>query len=395
MLKHIQIMEENKIFCTGCAACANICPRQCISFEEDAEGFCYPKVDESLCVQCGRCTAVCPVSQEKPEDRPTDSAKVYACINRDEKVLKESSSGGVFSLLAENMIEKGGVVFGAAFDENWNVRHMAAQTKEECLRFRGSKYVQSEVGDSFSQAKRFLDQGRPVLFSGAPCQIAGLNRFLGKKYSNLITCDFICTGIPNPKAFRAYRDDFAQRFQEPLTGISFRDKKYGWDAFSMVFRGKSKEYRKIRFFDPYIQAHFTHVFLRPACYHCQFKKCNSESDIKLADYWCVNRVHPELPWRDGVSLVLVEGEKGQALFDEIASKMRVVESKLENVYQTNASFSTIVKEPPARKDFLNVICHTDSAREIVKGLKSLPKPPLKDRVITRLRFLKHQMMARK
>ncbi|MFR9048942.1 MAG: coenzyme F420 hydrogenase/dehydrogenase beta subunit N-terminal domain-containing protein, partial [[Clostridium] leptum] len=166
------------------------------------------------------------------------------CITRDEKVLKESSSGGVFSLLADAIIEKGGVVFGAAFDENWNVRHMAAQTKEDCLKFRGSKYVQSEIGDSFFQAKAFLDQGRPVLFSGAPCQIAGLNSFLGKKYPNLTTCDFICTGIPNPKAFRAYRDYFFHRFQEPLTGISFRDKKYGWDAFSMVFRGKSKEYRK-------------------------------------------------------------------------------------------------------------------------------------------------------
>lgn len=392
-MNHIWI--EDKIFCTGCAACANICPKQCISFAEDAEGFCYPKIEESLCVECGRCTAVCPVSKEKPEDRSTNGVKVYACINRDEKVLKESSSGGVFSLLAEAIIEKDGVVFGAAFDENWNVRHMAAQTKEDCLKFRGSKYVQSEIGDSFFQAKAFLDQGRPVLFSGAPCQIAGLNSFLGKKYPNLTTCDFICTGIPNPKAFRAYRDYFAQRFQEPLTGISFRDKKYGWDAFSMVFRGKFKEYRKIRFFDPYINAFYSHILLRPACYHCQFKKCNSESDIKLADYWYVNRVHPELPWRNGVSLVLVEGAKGQALFDKIASKMKVVESKLENVYQTNASFATVVKEPPARKEFLKVVCHTDLARNIVRALKSLPKPPLKDRIITRLRFLKHQMLAGK
>lgn len=392
-MSHIWI--EDKKFCMGCGACVNICPKQCISFEEDSEGFSYPKVEDSRCIQCGRCAAVCPVKKERPEDRPVDGAKVYACVNKEKRILKESSSGGVFSLLAQKVIERGGVVFGAAFDEHWDVCHTFAETVEGLPKFRGSKYVQSDIGSSFSQAKMFLNQGRLVLFSGAPCQIAGLNSFLGKSYENLITCDFICTGIPNPKAFRAYRKYFADRFGEPITGISFRDKKYGWDAFSMVLRGRSKEYRKIRFFDPYIQAFYSHMVLRPACYHCQFKKCNSGSDIKLADYWYVNQVHPQILWRDGVSLVMLGGEKGCALFESVVSQMQVVESKIEHVFKTNASFETIVKEPPARQEFLNTISNTDSPQEIVRCLKKLTKLPLKNRVITRLRFIKHQMLSEK
>ena len=273
---------------------------------------------------------------------------------------------------------------------------MAAQTVEELSKFRGSKYVQSAIGESFHQAKEFLEQGRPVLFSGAPCQIAGLNHFLGKDYHGLITCDFICTGIPNPKAFRAYRRYFADRFKEPITEISFRDKKYGWDAFSMVLRGKSREYRKIRFFDPYIQSHFSHLFLRPACYHCQFKKCNGKSDIKLADYWYVNQVHPEIFCRDGVSLVLTQSAKGQALFDYIAPQMRICMNPVWNMYgKPMRPFLRSSKEPPARAEFLRVICHTDSAADIVRCMKRLAMPPFKDRAISRMRLFKHQLFDEK
>nr|WP_243206395.1 Coenzyme F420 hydrogenase/dehydrogenase, beta subunit C-terminal domain [Neobittarella massiliensis] len=251
------------------------------------------------------------------------------------------------------------------------------------------------MGDSYSQAKAFLEQGRPVLFSGTPCQIAGFNRFLGKEYPHLVTCDFICTGVPNPKAFRAYREHYAKRWKEPITGIAFRDKQYGWDSFSMVIRGKTKQYRKVRFFDPFIQAFYSHLLLRPACYHCQFKKYNSGSDIKLADYWYVKRVHPEIYHRDGVSLVMMGTAKGQALFDSVAPEMEKVESSMKNVFQTNASFETIVKEPPSRKEYLHTICHTDSTEDIVHCIKKLAKQPLKNQLVAKLRFYKQQLFARK
>ncbi|MCQ4948359.1 Coenzyme F420 hydrogenase/dehydrogenase, beta subunit C-terminal domain [Bittarella massiliensis (ex Durand et al. 2017)] len=392
-MNHIYI--EQKEFCTGCTACSNVCPQQCISFLEDEEGFLYPNVDESFCVECGKCKAVCPVKKERGDIPDENNIKVFACVNKDKKVLKESSSGGVFSLLAQKTIEKGGVVFGAAFNECWDVCHISITDSDEIFKFRGSKYVQSNMGDAFSSVKNFLNQGRQVLFSGTPCQIAGLNSYLGREYTNLVTCDFICTGVPSPKVFRAYRTHYERKFQEPILKISFRDKKYGWDAFSMVLCGTSKEYRKIRFFDPYIQAQYSHISLRPACYHCQFKKCNSNSDIKLADYWYVSQVHPEIAARDGVSLVIINGPKGQKLFDSVAPEMQIVESQIEHVYRTNASFAITAKEPVARKEYLQVVCHSNSSEDIVRWLEKHAKLSFKDKIVTRLRFFKHQMFTRK
>lgn len=253
------IKIKDKSLCVGCEACANVCPSKCIAMSEDAEGFSYPDVDEARCTDCGRCTGVCPV-KDTMQDRPIEGCDVFACVNQDFDILKKSSSGGVFSLLAQQVILEDGVVFGAAFDSDFEVVHTFADTLEGLEQFRGSKYVQSRIGQSYLQVKSFLESGRSVLFSGAPCQIAGLACFLGKDYPNLITCDFICTGIPNPKVYRAYRNYYTAKFGEPIESVSFRDKKYGWDAFSMVIRGASHEYRKLRFFDPYIQAHYSHLF---------------------------------------------------------------------------------------------------------------------------------------
>lgn len=191
----------NRQDCCGCAACAQRCPKQCISMKEDAEGFLYPTVDTEVCIDCGLCEKVCPELNSGRERQPQ---KVYAAINKDEKIRLGSSSGGVFTALAEQTIDEGGVVFGARFDENWEVVHAYTETKEGLTAFRGSKYVQSRIGNAYKDAERFLRNGRKVLFTGTPCLVMGLKLYLGRDYDNLLTVDFLCHGVPSPKAWRLY-----------------------------------------------------------------------------------------------------------------------------------------------------------------------------------------------
>lgn len=186
---------KDKKDCCGCSACVQKCPKQCISLKEDNEGFLYPEVDKSMCINCGLCEKVCPVLHQGESRKPL---KVYAAKNQDEEIRRQSSSGGIFTLLAEKTIQDGGVVFGARFDEHWEVKHDYTETIEGLAAFRGSKYVQSRMEDNYRKAEMFLKQGRKVLFSGTPCQVAGLKRFLRKYYGNLLTIDMVCHGVPSP-----------------------------------------------------------------------------------------------------------------------------------------------------------------------------------------------------
>lgn len=192
---------QDKKDCCGCSACASVCPKHCITMSEDSEGFIYPCVDESVCVDCHLCERVCPIINYGNDREPL---AVYAAKNPDESIRMQSSSGGVFTLLAERVIDEGGVVFGATFNDRWEVVHDYVETKEELAKFRGSKYVQSKIGDSYQKAKAFLKNNRKVLFSGTPCQIAGLKKYLRKDYDNLLAVDFICHGVPSPGVFRTY-----------------------------------------------------------------------------------------------------------------------------------------------------------------------------------------------
>ena len=230
---------KDKKDCCGCSACVQKCPKQCISLKEDCEGFLYPIVDKDICIDCGLCEKVCPILYQGEERKPL---KVFAAKNHDEEIRKQSSSGGIFTLLAEKIINEGGVVFGAKFDENWDVKHDYTETIEGLAAFRGSKYVQSRIEDNYRKAETFLKQGRKVLFSGTPCQIAGLKRFFRKEYENLLTVDFICHGVPSPGVWRRYLQETVARMcdknrvsTDPISiknarveSISFRDKSHGW-----------------------------------------------------------------------------------------------------------------------------------------------------------------------
>lgn len=242
---------EDKKECCGCSACVQRCPKQCIVMKEDEEGFLYPVVDKEVCIDCGLCEQVCPVLRQREEREPLE---VYAAFNKNEEVRMQSSSGGIFTALAEPIIKEGGVVFGARFNEDWEVVHDYVETVEGLSAFRGSKYVQSRIGCTFSQAEQFLKQGRKVLFSGTPCQIAGLKLFLRKEYENLLSVDFICHGVPSPGVWRQYLNEFIV-YQgnkkkisffpskpiilnsiRDISRIEFRNKRLGWKKYSFALR---------------------------------------------------------------------------------------------------------------------------------------------------------------
>lgn len=240
----IQIKDKSK--CCGCMACVQKCPKQCITMKEDEEGFLYPHVDESLCVSCNLCEKVCPVINQTANNEPI---KVYAATNNNKEILKQSSSGGIFSLIAEKILDENGVVFGAAFNDKWEVCHTYIEKKEDLCKLRGSKYVQSWVGSTYKDAESFLKQNRKVLYSGTPCQIAGLKKYLRKDYEHLICVDIICHGSPSPGIWKSYLETVLTRpkgvvggnsvllslKEKPvLTGISFRDKRFGWRKFGFV-----------------------------------------------------------------------------------------------------------------------------------------------------------------
>ena len=281
--------------CTGCEACANICPKNCISMVENAEGFLFPHIDNSKCVSCGLCEKACPVLNPIPIHKTQEDVKVYALIHRDEDVRSHSSSGGAFSAIAEYVLEQGGVVFGAAFDEKFDVCHICVDKAEELYKLRGSKYVQSRIGDTYRQAKEKLQQGRLVFFTGTACQTSGLLGYLGRDYENLITQDLICHGVPSPLAWRKYIRLSQRRAKSPVEHIFFRDKKFGWHNWHVNFRFRSGESRYLdQRSDMMVSAFLTGSCSRKSCYDCPFKQKYRLADITLADYWGIEKIAPEL-----------------------------------------------------------------------------------------------------
>lgn len=325
----IEIKDKSK--CCGCEACVQRCPKHCIHLVEDKEGYRYPRVDKATCVNCGLCEMVCPIINENEQQEPIE---VLAAKNPDEQQRLAGSSGGVFFEIGRNIINNGGIVFGARFDENWNVIHSYAEDIEGLNAFRGSKYVQSYIGDSYKKVEGFLKDGRQVLFSGTPCQIAGLQRFLRKKYANLLLVDVVCHGVPSSMPWQKFLDEAirtqnmsSETFRKQITSVSFRSKEKGWLKYHLKVIYKplngisansrnsifSKYHRDTDFFYGFLSQYF----LRPSCYNCKFRCGKSHSDITLADFWGIWD-HTD-QWNDdrGISLVMLNTEKGKAIFDTL------------------------------------------------------------------------------
>ena len=336
--------------CTACAACVSVCPKGCISMQEDKEGFLQPKIDTSSCIACHKCEKVCPILNA--ESIPSDfETKAYAVINKDDEVRAQSSSGGVFFPLAKWVIEQGGVVFGARWNEKWEVIHDYAEDLEGVKAFMRSKYVQSVVGDTLCQAKEFLEAGRWVLYSGTPCQLGGLRAYLGKEYEKLIQVDLICHGVPSPGVWRSYLKDYFSK--EKILDINFRDKKEGWLGFQCVTT-TTTTYRENQTEHPYFKGFLYNIYLRNSCYDCHFRQYHRTSDFTLADYWGVNEVCPEMHDNKGTSIIFIHSDKGKKLLTTLSAELHMLQQSKQDAILRNQGMMKNEEKPANRDMYLRL-----------------------------------------
>ena len=313
----INILDITKSKCSGCYACAAKCPQKCISMKVDDEGFWYPTIDSSKCINCGICEKTCPIFNNQTCENTSERA--FAVINKNDRIRLNSSSGGVFTLLAEKILDCGGVVFGAAFTPDFkSVDHIDIHNKSQLYLLMGSKYLQSRIGDAYLQVEKYLKENKKVLFSGTPCQISGLYAYLGKDYDNLITQDIICHGVPSPLVWKKYVDLRENKANSTVDSIFFREKKNGWKNFSLKFIFKTgKKYTQVISKDLYMRGFLTNLYLRPSCYDCSFKSENRIADITLADFWGIENINSKMNDDKGTSLILVNTTKAIELFEKI------------------------------------------------------------------------------
>lgn len=379
------IKIENKSLCCGCNACVQCCVKQCITMYEDEEGFLYPKVDETKCIDCGLCEKVCPVLNPNKSSKPII---VYAAKNYNEEIRMKSSSGGIFTLLAEFVLEKQGVVFGAKLNEEWEVIHDYTETFDGLEVFRGSKYLQSLIGDTYLKTESFLKQGKEVFFFGTPCQIAGLKKYLGKEYSNLLCVDLVCHGVPSPLVWRKYLHELCQNRKinkSNIKSIEFRNKDKGWSGFSLKITDNiGVTYRETLDDDLYLKGFLKDLYLRPSCYNCPSKSFSSESDITIADFWGIEHVLPNFADDKGISLVFINTEKGQYVFDKLEMQKEAVDSYAAEKY--NYALHNSVKMNHSRYDFFSYLYNGHTS---IQSIKRFTKDPL---IVTIKKNLKKILM---
>lgn len=365
--------------CTGCAACFNICPHECISMVEDVEGFSRPVIDAGCCDDCGACQRVCPALHLKQPDH-TRTPKVYACWHQDSEIRFQSASGGAFTAFAQHILINGGVVFGAAFDENMCLKHVAVKGTEDLAKLRSSKYVQSDIGRGYRVVREYLHQGKTVLFCGTPCQVVALNAFLGKPEENLLTCDILCKGVPSPGLFSWYVKDLENRYQARLCNINFRHKRLGWELVSTVAEFDSGRECELKGLDNSFMFGFSNGFtMRKACYQCPYANTDRSGDITLGDFWGIGEsVSFHHDKSRGISLVFVNSAKGDQLYETSKDRFYSEERTLDEASSKQTVLKHSMQEPASRKVFFEgyrQLEYEELARQhlVDKGFKGLVK----------------------
>lgn len=367
MQRNKWILFEEKEDCCGCGACMNICPKKAIHMVEDKDGYLYPEIDQYLCVQCGKCKSVCVYQNGMQRSAPI---QVKAAMNLNTDQLNKSSSGGIFSVLAESVLEKKGVVYGAGYsrkDSELIVKHLRIDSFDTLKLIQGSKYTQSVIDDAYSLVKRDLISGSKVLFSGTPCQVAGLKGFLGREYENLYTVDVICHGVPNQRQFSSFIKYFEKKYGGKVEALSFRDKAHGWsDYYIRADIRKKNGSLKTKYIYCKTSAYYWYFLnsdiFRKNCYSCPYANKLRVGDITLGDFWGIEKVHSELfnkeNWKNGlysgISCVLVNTAKGEELYQMCQEKISSETSFFERAAQENGQLKhpSIISEQ--RKQILNI-----------------------------------------
>lgn len=352
----MNFLVDKKKNCCGCSACMNICPKNAITMKEDKLGFVYPDIDDTLCVECKLCKKVCAFQHINESNSPL---KVYAASRKDKDLIMKSASGGIFAVLAESVIADDGVVFGCSMEygnDHFSPEHIMIDCYEDLIKLQGSKYVQSKIGNTYNHVKKNLLSGKKVLFSGTPCQVAGLKSFLGKDYDNLFTVDIICHGVPSSAFFNAYIEYQEKKKKIKITEFKFRDKESGWglNVFMKFINNKGIE-KNIRF--PSYKSSYFLMFLdaqiyRESCYNCKYTCSHRPADITLGDFWGIAKEHPEalssnggnLDMQTGISAVILNTEKGILFFKNIKEKCDMYLSSFEKAEKYNPQLRTPSKK---------------------------------------------------